>query len=178
MNIDWSKAPYDAEAGYLGTSAAYDAWYRRDGNGQVQQICPAAGFTVWTWMGGRTDFPVGAKLRPVPKSKWTGEGLPPVGTVCECKFAGQPDSHFTRVTIRYISDKHAVLFGEVETSHNVVACVFRPIRTPEQVAAEEREKYLQEVGKLFEPREPYDSRTIGERMYDAGYRKFEIVEGE
>lgn len=62
--IDWSKAPEGAEAGYLGTSHAYDAWYKREENGEVLQICPAAGFNDWVSMGGRKDFPVGSVLRP------------------------------------------------------------------------------------------------------------------
>lgn len=63
-DIDWGKAPEGAEAGYLGTSHAYDAWYKRDANGEVWQICSAAGFDNWVSMGGRKDFPVGSVLRP------------------------------------------------------------------------------------------------------------------
>lgn len=51
------------------------------------------------------------------------------------------------------------------------ATSFNPIRTPEQIAADERERFAQELvaamGKAGGPNALYQAR----RMYDLGYRK-------
>lgn len=109
--IDWGKAPEGTEAGYLGTSHAYDAWYKRDANGEVLQICPAAGFNDWVSMGGRKDFPVGSVLRPVAPV-WVGVGPPPVGTVCEVKLKGV--SVWCPAAILFCQDNALVLSWQAE----------------------------------------------------------------
>lgn len=105
--IDWSKAPERAEAGYLGTSHAYDAWYKRDANGEVCQICPAAGFNDWVSMGGRKDFPVGAVLRPSAPA-WAGIGLPPVGVKVEAYFPQDSQPAWLETTLLYVSDENVI----------------------------------------------------------------------
>jgi hypothetical protein len=188
MSIDWSKAPYDAEAGYCGTSQAYDAWYRRDGAGQVQQMCPAAGYPDWTWMGGRKDFPVGAELRPAAESTWDGEGLPPVGTVCELwpkpsvdKTAVDHDRYKSQIGRKVKIVAHhdiggdciaAVFAGEndfVFEYHSMIEGNFRPIRTAEQI---ERDKGTSAWITQIEKEYGWDTAAECERiLIDAGYRK-------
>lgn len=109
----------------------------------------------------------------VPKKVgWTGEGQPPVGTHLE-----------------WLSEQYGWLGGRVVgydgealsvVSHNdgYTGChshEIRPIRTHEQIAAEEREKSIAEMCEVTG-----DKITIrsAEALYDAGYRKFEIVENE
>lgn len=54
---------------------------------------------------------------------------------------------------------------------------FRPIRTPEQIAAEERAKAIEEMRALVQRKEPpFDhwlELSVAGELYDAGYRKFE-----
>lgn len=92
---------------------------------------------------------------------WTGEGLPPVGTVCE--FAGfNPEE--TLPTDPRIGDQVTVIahfmsgsfeaaaftfyappeFEYLQVAQGAYGC-FRPIRTPEQIAEEEREAAHQEL---------------------------------
>lgn len=158
-DIDWSKAPEGAEAGYLGTSHAYDAWYKRDANGEVWQICPAAGFNDWVNMGGRKDFPVGAVLRPVAPA-WVGIGLPPVGLECETLWSSTTGEYVPVRIIAHDEDRAVVRFiggerkGEYDSDrqHNDYCYpIFRPIKTAEQLAAEAlRTKYMPQLIKLWD----------------------------
>lgn len=130
---------------------------------------------------------------------WNGEGLPPVGAVCE--FAGGthcPEDPFDKdlkegmkVTIiahfkcgdftlaAFTFDPENPDRGMVQVEQANFGC-FRPIRTPEQIAAEEREKAIRQMiddtniltGIMR------DRRIMAGQLYDAGYRKFEIVENE
>lgn len=173
--IDWSKAPEGTEAAHPGSTNILQAWFKRDANGLVHQICPGAGVNSWSWMGGRRDFPYGYVLRPsTDKQTWDGEGLPPVGTVCELR--ANKLNEWGRALIKFAS-RNVVVWdweGEPEISglctryaHEVE---MRSIRTPEQIAAEEREKAIdemaQDLGKFFS-NPKMSARTI----YDAGYRK-------
>jgi hypothetical protein len=105
--------------------------------------------------------PIHESLR---KKEWTGKGMPPVGTVCE--FAGGtpcPEDPFDkdlregmRVTIiahfksgdftlaAFTFDPENTDRGMVQVEQGSFGC-FRPIRTPEQIAAEEREKQKSEI---------------------------------
>ncbi|UAN64275.1 hypothetical protein [Serratia sp. JSRIV006] len=81
---------------------------------------------------------------------WNGEGLPPVGTVCEFYDC----ESWSEVRVKFIGDKYAVLQDE-RYSVERVYCVadkpqkFRPIRTPEQIEAERRERISNAFLKAF-----------------------------
>lgn len=178
-DIDWSKAPEGAEAGYLGTSHAYDAWYKRDANGEVLQICPAAGFNDWVSMGGRKVFPVGAVLRPSAPA-WVGVGLPPVGLECEMLWSTTTTGEYVRVRIlAHDEDRAVVRFTEGERKgeydsdrqhHDYGYPIFRPIKTAEQIAAEEREAAVKEMQVVVNSK-PVAYMNGLYALYDAGYRK-------
>lgn len=100
---------------------------------------------------------------------WNGEGLPPVGTVCEY-YANDDDwrrclivGHHIGVAIAWVS--HAHIFS---TSGGIL----RPIRTPEQIAAEEREKAIDDLYRLLNTASS-GKYHIAAHLYDAGYRKTE-----
>lgn len=103
---------------------------------------------------------------------WAGEGHPPVGTVCEW----HPNVHgWVEVTI--LGRDGDCTWYRVKGEEASQTCrhmaFFRPIRAPEQIAEEEREKYVQIAMD--------DTRTLGisdtskriliERLYDSGHRK-------
>lgn len=122
---------------------------------------------------------------------WTGEGLPPVGTVCEwagCTFAPEdpkePDLHigdhvkiiahfkdgeFDLGAFTFNPQIHNPDRGTAWVNQGSHGC-FRPIRTPEQIAAEERDKAIdemaQDLGKFFS-----NPKVSARTIYDAGYRK-------
>lgn len=105
-------------------------------------------------------------------NQWQGAGLPPVGTVCE--YYADEDS-WQRCEIVAHKDGQAVVW--VSNAHIWASsgASLRPIRTPEQIAAEEREKAIDQImadyeftvgsctHKLF--------RHQAERLHAAGYRK-------
>lgn len=100
---------------------------------------------------------------------WTGEGLPPVGTVCEYKHVHE----WQKVEVFAIKPNHNGSHTALFTYENGTWCgcaepsFFRPIRTPEQIEAEEREKAIKEIGDIG------IKATTGwaAAIYDAGYRK-------
>lgn len=105
---------------------------------------------------------------------WTGEGLPPVGTVCE--YQNSLGSWFP-VEITAIAKKGICFVQTERDGENYVCQVsskFRPIRTPEQIEAEARRSAIGEMLRS----EPAMTICMAGNLYDAGYRKFEIVENE
>jgi hypothetical protein len=113
---------------------------------------------------------IGIQIRNV-KQEWTGEGLPPVGTVCEYLGAHQYDQ-WSKVTIfAEWKDLVFVDFGDGWRQERD-SSRFRPIRTPEQIAAEERSIAVSEiVHAVGWPAGTIGATEAAERIYDAGYRK-------
>lgn len=166
--IDWSKAPEGATHWTPYSSV----------------VCQFLKFDKkWFWFGeGWTEYGPGndwmtKQLSGVvsrPETVWTGEGLPPVGTVCEfMKHNAEPvpDGQWTVGDIRYVSDCYVIIGGNrCEHAHHPRNCSFRKIRTPEQIAAEERDKELQEFTHQIYcdiQMEPRDA----ELLFNRGYRK-------
>ncbi|MNE30429.1 hypothetical protein D3C81_441880 [compost metagenome] len=78
--LDWLTAPITAEAYSPATNETFASWYRRDSGGQVHQQLeddrvPGRNGS-WVWMGGRTDFPPGAILRPSTEAEVQDNGGP------------------------------------------------------------------------------------------------------
>lgn len=130
------------------------------------------------------------KLEEIPFKFWTGEGLPPVGIDAEVLFDSQPKKYVGckilahdegRAVYRFTTGSRKGEYGSDLihfTSGNKIP-MFRPIRTPEQIAAEVREKDCKEMLAIIKA-SPW-GMTAGPHevialLYDAGYRKFEITE--
>lgn len=183
MSIDWSTAPNWAKELALNP---YDeqAWLGDDG---YSYLMGNGGIVSWTYETAydRSAFKI-MQIRPRP-SVWTGEGLPPVGTFCEVVSPGYRNDRFERfigqaVTViahDVIDDDPVAVFrmpvdGQVDEQdyHALVAKCFRPIRTPEQIAAEEREKAVFEIAHiLIDNRHDSAEYHQAGRIYDAGFRK-------
>lgn len=117
----------------------------------------------------------------VPKKvEWTGEGLPPVGTVCEFLKHNSPPTprgKWLVGEIRYSSHFTVIISGDMcEHVHHPRNCSFRPIHTPEQIAAEERENELNRMVATVSMLDKGWARKVCAGLYDAGYRKSEIVD--
>lgn len=127
--------------------------------------------------------------------QWNGDGLPPVGTVCE--FAGGthcPEDPFDKdlkegdevTIIAHFRDGESELAAFTFNPRNLSrgnACVeqgmhgcFRPIRTPEQIVADQYEEDAAEIAKILSDLKDADEIFIAKTLLDCGYRKFEIVE--
>jgi len=126
-------------------------------------------------------FPIGDR----PDAAWAGEGLPPVGTVCEVLNNTLDQPEWERCTILFMGKFKAVY--ESESCHERVADVseswmisFRPLRTPEQIAAEERLHNVRNAcTAIADTLDSLRGKTKVERaalavveaMIDAGYAK-------
>lgn len=106
------------------------------------------------------------------KSKeWDGSGFPPIGAVCVYPRADGDEWRKCVVVAYYFANVVAV---DVLDSAAVLMqpMMFRPIKTPEQIAAEER---LRAIDEMYETVMVGGSIRIGvEALYDAGYRKTEV----
>ncbi len=171
MSIDWSKAPDGATHAGIIPSRNTNVWYR--------DIDPVRGryeyFSLmdesWHISGGS---PLAQELIPRPAESapaaltWDGHGLPPVGTVCEYRHMIWPE--YRPCEIRYISEKSLVAYDDAqEQFYRTCDMLFRPIRTPEQIAAEEREKAIEEMCFAEETLTVKQAKAL----YEAGYRRQE-----
>lgn len=168
MNIDWSKAPEGATHYYKNSPQPW-----RDLSGCIWKYfshgewlqASSAGKSAWLLR----ELGTVLFARPLPQT-WTGEGLPPVGTVCEYQTTSWPNDQWEVRTVRYISDYHVITAEKDGTERSVCADIarFSPIRTPEQIAANEREAAVN--GMLCHDALGGSRRGLAEALYDAGYR--------
>jgi len=177
MKIDWNVAP-DWAIGHAIHATAMgvkEVWVGED---KYQQFDHSRPFPYGGTVGAdsyhnprRNQFAF-ETLRPAP---WTGEGLPPVGTVCrivkidgidapldtECKIVAHEMNGDNPVAV-YLHGKAYALFVGI----GIQEC-FHPIRTPEQIAAEERPAAAYGMCAVV----PTLTNVDAVALYDAGYRK-------
>lgn len=176
--IDWSKAPegFPLWLEGLGDNAKHSGWHRR--NGDVFEHERAGQFRAFRE--GQFFIVHSGPEQPY----WTGEGLPPVGTTCEIFIKA---SGWYEALIKYIGKEVCVWqwvgkdasANDVEYSEEITHLEFRPIRTPERISAEARDKAIEQmVVDSQHPMAPLMRDSIFAELYDQGYRKFEIVENE
>lgn len=108
-------------------------------------------------------------------AKWTEKGLPPIGTVCEAMVDPGVWSE-VQVLAHGIEDEDVVAI--LQAGSRIITKTFmgvRLIRTPEQIAAEEREKDIEAMNTLVGDIDEIPTWTDAlSKLYDAGYRKVEV----
>ena len=109
--------------------------------------------------------------RPQPKP-WSGpeDGLPPVGLPCEAEL--YHGGGWIEGFVAYYGKAHFIfestqLTVGVEISGKIRTSAFRPIRTPEQIAAESRESAIRELMDIAQ----VDCRVTAARLVDAGFKR-------
>lgn len=168
--IDWSKAPEDAEFAGTVRGVQVQAFYKNV-SGDSFEYCYVDDYG---WSGLVYGEPYCKPLIPRPKPQWNGEGLPPVGCMVRV---------IDSVIVRYGANEEGPVVAHVEDCAVVrmsygLGCftpaVLQPIRTPEQIAADERDAACEEMLKIARSRrkDPDAFEIIG-ALYDAGYRKQE-----
>ena len=191
--IDWSKAPEGAIGrGNIGISHFY-VWFSEKWYEYVDSNHGGRHYFGDTCVYSEKDI-VSRTHRPTTQS-WSGEGLPPVGAVCEYNPmpVGKPKK-WHKVEVVYASEWVIVMRcieapsgheggNGVEIAMAVDSCSLediRPIRTPEQIAADEREAAIERACADIEKRiEGFNVqlsyslaiRATIEAMIDKGYRK-------
>ncbi|MGU0912365.1 hypothetical protein ACSESF_05180 [Pseudomonas aeruginosa] len=169
MSIDWSKAPEGATHWEPRSDEYREAWMKNVAD-------------KWFFWGSRRkawieDPGISAEREATfeakPQDPWNGQGLPPVGLMVEWK-AGL-DHDWQRVTVLAYANGDAWFQPEDGPSFILGnPANFRRIRTPEQLAAEEREKAIEEMRELVGDidKVPTWSDALA-ALYDAGYRRQE-----
>lgn len=114
------------------------------------------------------------KIQAEPE--WSGEGLPPVGLVCEHSCddnkTDSENGRWKEVKIvghhQFQNDDYlcAVWVSGVEVSYSSEGEHFRPIRTSEQIAAEKRDAAIKEMQRLVGSCNTFPFAEL----YDYGYR--------
>lgn len=173
-DIDWSKAPE-------GATHVHDSgeFYRPADNEKGGEFFD---HEVQRWRVLCDDFAYVTRLRTVKARPvtpaWTGEGLPPVGTVCEVDYCEQWRA--CEVIAHFQQRCGMVAVFTVELGDGLKALdafgesAFRPIRTPEQIAAEARESAIRQMAVIaLDGCNEMITRAWLERLFDAGYRKTE-----
>ncbi|RUF39981.1 hypothetical protein IPC1108_28315 [Pseudomonas aeruginosa] len=179
MSIDWTKAPEGATHWEPKSYYFVEGWMRKVGNE----------WSFWSeasesWVRGTLTCNVSAEREATfearPQEPWNGQGLPPVGTVCEyrCNDSCGPND-WTAVHVlahaAHGSDTAMLLAednnGEPGTMYGRiwVPGTCRPLRTPEQIAAEEREKAIEEMCFAEETLTVKQAKAL----YESGYRRQE-----
>lgn len=104
---------------------------------------------------------------------WSGEGLPPVGTMCEFLAMTDKSPSWEAGEILYISLYTVVISGDgFEHVAHPSNLNFRPIRTPEQIAEDDRAREVREMANVLRGHVPQSVKAAF-ALYDAGYRKQE-----
>lgn len=169
-DIDWSKAPEGAQAYMPANDQWFEGWWKMVGAQSYFWAAKGCENSRWEASNARPwDFRLLVK-RPAEPA-WTGTGLPPVGTVCEYLCGS---GSWVEVEITAIARLGVCFVQQGRGGENYVALTaqFRPCRTPEQIAAEERSAFIAEIASLL----GWDSSMHGSqrdagKLYDAGYRK-------
>ncbi|MDP5514003.1 hypothetical protein P3755_23665 [Pseudomonas aeruginosa] len=167
MSIDWNTAPEGATHWEPAGHEFSEGWMLKEGND----------WFYWSkvsqkWIYDYTSCDVYAEREATfearPQETWDGQGLPPVGTVCEYRHMIWPE--YRPCEIRYISEESLVAYNDAqEQFYRTCDMLFRPIRTPEQIAAEEREKAIEEMCFAVETLTVKQAKAL----FDAGYRRQE-----
>ena len=176
--IDWSKAPEGASHYVIGWGffkLDLAGWFICDDGEKVWRKTPYQSPDNFSWWGNAVE-------RPSPA--WSGEALPPIG--CEVCVVDNG-------SLRYGVGEQGPVVAHVEDCAVVrmsygLGCfessVLSPIRTPEQIAKDEREAAIKRACSVIESHPSYHdyNRSIDcsvalrfavESLHDAGYRKME-----
>lgn len=165
--IDWSKAPADATHYQAATHGVFECWLKPGHAVRVSRREP-------DWR--EDDYADDLIATSAIKRPWSGEGLPPVGVDLQWFssvygwIGGKVVAHDEQTTIVRHNDGYEGCY-----LHNL-----KPCKTPEQIAADEREAAIERACADIEKRiEGFNVqlsyslaiRATIEAMIDKGYRK-------
>jgi len=171
--VDWSLAPEGTTHKDVGL---HGLWYRFDFENNL--VC-YWNHRAWQMSGTPKEYDDGSmnhlESRPKQKPSWSGpqDGLPPVGTVCEIHYENRDWVECEIVAHKHFSDMgrpHAIAWINGDTLDQSQGLRFRAIKTPEQLAAEQRETAIREIMDIAD----VDCRVTAARLVDAGFKR-EVV---
>ena len=141
-------------------------------------------WTGFSWFEVQCGPPPGVRREMIDvreQAQWNGEGLPPVGLEVEAWYSMDTLPGWKLFKLKYYSEESVVFEGLGETyasreTFDRYGLKFRPIRTAEQIAAEEREKAIDAMNAIAVESvrlKGHTGRETCATLYDAGYRKVE-----
>lgn len=173
MDIDWSKAP-----------AGTTHWDPVDKNHLRQYGKTSQYWNIergWSDKGCQYPDDLSTMDRLIAKPLWNGESLPPAGTVCERRtHADAEDGRYEEVKIiAYTSSGFPVwentdaMFSGISKAPHMVGGYpeFRRIRTPEEIAAEDKNSAVIAMCDVIHECGSHDLLPQMVALYEAGYRK-------
>ncbi|WP_311185474.1 hypothetical protein [Pseudomonas aeruginosa] len=174
MSIDWSKAPEGATHWEPTGPEFHEGWMKKEGDYWFYWV---EGTNKW-FHGPSCNVSAerAAKFEARPQEAWDGQGLPPVGTGCEVKndISDSWDAVDEILAHTVIKGTAVAVFKRGDHIAYSPKSEFRPIRTPEQIAAEERSKECDRIFFILSNVEREGNRSdMAEAIYDAGYRRQE-----
>ena len=164
--IYWSKAP----EGATHYNHQFCEWYKVTQIGAVFYWSESA--SEWRPARFWNDRKHDCIQRPTTPS-WSGEGLPPVGVVCEAKWGRNCWSRCVVFAHKPNANGGTDVLVDVDGDWTFFdkPSMFRPLRTPEQIAADERETAIDAMLAATPAPGSDISLRVCEKLYDAGYRK-------
>ena len=181
--IDWDKAPEGATHAGMNQDGSLNYFYNLESK--------VADYEYWNVILGDDKWHIGRGTPaawPIihrPSPAWSGGGIPAAGSICEVRQKTPSESSFDWEECRIAMintgadglpqvctiDKRGD-FAIYYPATDIVE--FRPIRTPEQIAADEREAvvtYMQcIIGGIFDKESIASPHEISEKLYEAGLR--------
>jgi len=183
-HIDWSKAPEWAEGHALvAHHGITEAWINPEqyalvgAEDRTYAYGSDAGKSMYNFTRGQIQY-----ITPRP-DRWDGAGLPPVGSEVEAKILdGNGNLAWRKCRIVHHHPRNRGSAAVAHGNEELLAWAdgFRPIRTPEQIAADERLHSIRNaITAINKSVEAYNEslvcsaaiRATVEAMVDAGYRK-------
>lgn len=164
--IDWSKAPEGATHWDSGTDKVPASWMKLEAGDWFFWSTYTGVIGGWVPCGDGKGISSRAVQRP-ELATWNGTGLPPAG--CEIEYRSpsrgwRPGEYIGQfIGQMVIGCRETGVIGYCPTEG------VRPVRTPEQIAADERVKAVAEMMTHVAHATPYDC----DLLYRAGYRKVE-----
>ncbi|ENC9802804.1 hypothetical protein ABLG07_005180 [Pseudomonas aeruginosa] len=173
MSIDWSKAPEGATHWEPSGPEFNEGWMKKEGNGWFFWGLGAE----WKY-GGDVSAEREATFEARPQEAWDGQGLPPVGIEAEVIWDSTDFAYYRAKILAHDEDRVVFRWCEGDSKGQYGSCAvlnfgilptFRPLRPPEQIAAEEREKAIEEMCFAEETLTVKQAKAL----YEAGYRRQE-----
>lgn len=158
--VNWSKAPegathYNAKRSCPWLKETPASYFAKDKK-------------VWVKYGSNEFAMIDLRNAVKRPQEWDGSGLPPIGTVCEYYSSDGDVWRKCEIVAYYLANVVAI-----DLFYSTAICLrielFRPIKTPEQIAEEDRLHAIDEMLDFVVPCITY--RNLIGALYDAGYRK-------
>ncbi|HCH0514898.1 TPA: hypothetical protein NKO46_003544 [Pseudomonas aeruginosa] len=171
MSIDWSKAPEGATHYHI--TEDINPWRKIEGTVAYEHYRGK-----WLRVNSFNEGYMPDYYVPIPRETWDGQGLPPVGIEAEAIWDGADIAYFRakilahdegRVVFRWCEGKRKGQYESYAVLKFGSLPAFRPLRTPEQIAAEERAKAIEEMCFTVETLTVKQAKAL----FDAGYRRQE-----